>query len=358
MLFTDILIIGGGPAGLCAALQASKYHVRVTILERYHQLGGQLVKQTHRFFGSKDEGAGDRGIHIAQLLQNKVNHNKMIDVRTNAVVLGIYDDHTITFEENGIYEKIIADSMIIATGASEKMLPFEGNDLPGVFGAGAAQTLMNLYGVKPAEKVLMVGAGNIGLIVTYQMLQAGVEVVAIIDAADHIGGYMVHASKVRRLGVPIYMRTTIKEAIGKNYVEKAIIHNLDDHFNSISGTEQELGVDAVCLAVGLTPLTELLRHLECKMKFIHMLGGFVPIHDKYMETTVQNVFVAGDASGVEEASSAMLEGCIAGLSAVISLGYGNNTTVNDRDINIGNLAELRNGDVGLKIRIGIKQLSM
>ena len=93
--------------------------------------------------------------------------------------------------------------IILATGASEKFLEFPGNDLPGIYGAGAVQTLMNVAGVKPAERVLMVGAGNIGLIVSYQLMQAGVEVAGIIEAAPKIGGYLVHASKIRLSGLGI-----------------------------------------------------------------------------------------------------------------------------------------------------------
>ena len=94
------------------------------------------------------------------------------------------------------------------------MLAFVNNDLPGVYGAGAVQTLMNLYGVVPGNNILMVGAGNIGLIVSYQLLQAGIKVEAIVEALPKIGGYLVHAAKIRRLGVPIYTSHSLKEVYG------------------------------------------------------------------------------------------------------------------------------------------------
>jgi sarcosine oxidase subunit alpha len=84
------------------------------------------------------------------------------------------------------------------------MIPFKGNDIPGVYGAGAIQTLMNVYGIAPGKKVLMVGAGNIGVIVAYQLLQAGIEVAAVIEGLPRIGAYLVHSAKIKRLGVPIY----------------------------------------------------------------------------------------------------------------------------------------------------------
>ena len=92
---------------------------------------------------------------------------------------------------------------------------------------------MNVYGIKPGTRVLMVGAGNIGLIVSYQLMQAGVEVKAILDAAPKIGGYLVHASKIRRMGVPILTSHTVKEAIGNEFLEKAVICKVDEKFNPI-----------------------------------------------------------------------------------------------------------------------------
>lgn len=158
--------------------------------------------------------------------------------------------------------------------------------LPGIYGAGAVQTLMNVAGVKPAEKVLMVGAGNIGLIVSYQLLQAGVEVAGIVEAAPRIGGYLVHASKIRRAGVPILTGHTVKEAYGKDKLEGVIVCKLDEKFQQIPGTEQDIPCDTLCLAVGLTPLTELCWQAGCEMAFIRELSGHVPLVDENLETTV------------------------------------------------------------------------
>ena len=353
---TEIAIIGGGPAGMCAAIAAAEQGARVTLFDRGKDYGGQLVKQTHRFFGSEREYAGTRGIDIAKIFLDKINENKLIDVKKDTTVLSIYHDGVITFEEGKKYDRITADKTIIATGASEKMLPFPNNDLPGVYGAGAVQTLMNQYGIVPGKKVLMIGAGNIGLIVSYQLMQAGVEVAAIIDAAPQIGGFMVHASKVRRMGVPIITSASIKEAIGEHFVEGAVIGKLDDQWNFIPGSEQKLDVDIICLSVGLTPLGELLTHTGCDMKFSRLLGGFVPFRDENLETTSQGYYVAGDASGVEEASSAMIEGTIAGLSAAGALGYGSDIE-NLKKKYIDDLNVLRSGPVGTKIREGIAELN-
>ena len=169
--------------------------------------------------------------------------------------------------------------MVVATGASERMLLFPGNDLPGVYGAGAVQTLMNVHGVKPGNSVLMIGSGNIGLIVSYQLMQAGVSVAAVVEAMPSIGGYAVHASKIRRLGVPILTRHTVKEAYGREEVEGAVIWELDDRWNGIPGTERDLAVDVVCLATGLTPRRTVLAG-RCRNGLYPELGGYVLPHDR------------------------------------------------------------------------------
>ncbi|MBR5429779.1 MAG: FAD-dependent oxidoreductase [Firmicutes bacterium] len=356
MKFSDILIIGGGPAGMSAALAAANAGVRVTLMDRGANLGGQLVKQTHRFFGSEREHAGTRGISIVEMLRQQIAENNYIEVKTNTDVLGIYSDRVITYEEDKKYGRMTAEKIIICTGAAEKMLQFENNDLPGVYGAGAVQTLMNVYGIQPGSRVLMVGAGNIGLIVTYQLLQAGVDVAAIVEAAPRIGGYKVHASKVRRLGVPIYTQTTVKEALGDRHVTGAVLCDMDDKFQLIPGTEREIEVDTICLSVGLAPLSELITHTGAKMRYIPQLGGFIPERDQFMETTAPGVYVAGDVSCIEEASAAMIEGSIAGLSAAIATGMHRPDSVAKRDEYIEELRILRSGPTGQKIRDGLAKM--
>lgn len=355
LLTTEITIIGGGPAGMCAALAAAKQGAEVTILERETELGGQLVKQTHQFFGSEKQYAGVRGIDIGDLLEEKIKDSSYIEVKTDSTVQAIYHDGIIAFEEEEVYKKLSSRQTIIATGASEKMLPFPNNDLPGVYGAGAVQTLMNQHGVVPGEKVLMIGAGNIGLIVSYQLMQAGVEVKGIIEGTSEIGGYHVHAAKIRRMGVPILTNHTIKEAIGDDYVEGAVICELDENWEQVEGTEEEVEIDAICLAVGLSPLQELLRHIDCKMEYVPELSGYAPVRDENLETTISGYYVAGDVSGVEEASSAMMEGRIAGFAAAEAIGYDENAQKLKEEYR-KELEILRSGPVGEEIRKGLKEI--
>ena len=350
---TEIAVIGGGPAGLRAAAGAAALGARVTLIDRGLKLGGQLVKQTHKFFGSEKQYAGVRGIEIANILKEEVAKSDRIEFRLGATVLGLYDDRVLAIDQGDEFLTLGAEKFIVATGASERMIPFPNNDLPGIYGAGAVQTLMNVEGVAPGERVLMVGAGNIGLICTYQLLQAGVKVVAIVEAMPRVGGYTVHAAKVRRAKVPIYLSHTLKEARGTDCVEGATIWQLDEKGNPFCGTEKDFECDVICLAVGLSPLADLLWQAGCRMKYVPHLGGHVAIRDRYLETTVPGVYVAGDVAGVEEASSAMVEGYLAGLSAALSLGYGGSDAAQRRDEALRQLDELRAGPVGEKIRQGL-----
>ncbi len=354
----DIAIIGGGPAGLSAAIYAASLGARVTLIDDGLALGGQLIKQTHKFFGSEKQFAGIRGIEIAEKMIQDIKEYENVEVIANATVTGYYEDGVLTIVQgvNGdILKKLKADRIIVATGASENMLPFVNNDLPGVYGAGAVQTLMNLYGVVPGNNVLMVGAGNIGLIVSYQLLQAGIQVEAIVEALPKIGGYLVHASKIRRLGVPIYTSHSLKEVYGTDCVEKAVISKINQNFEFIPGTGKELEVDTICLAVGLSPLSDLLWQADCQMKYIAELGGYVALRDDNMKSSLKNIYIAGDVAGIEEASSAMVEGQIAGLNAAVSLGYKcDNYKGKDKKLK-AELEELRDNPLSEEIKIGIEK---
>lgn len=110
--------------------------------------------------------------------------------------------------------------------------------------------MMNLHGVKPGNKILMLGSGNVGLVVSFQLAQCGCEVVALVDAAPRIGGYGVHAAKVARTGVPFYLSHTIVKAEGEDHVTGVTIAEVDSHFQFIPGTEKHFDVDTICLAVG------------------------------------------------------------------------------------------------------------
>ncbi len=356
MINTQLAVVGGGPAGLMAALTAADLGVDVVLVEQNDALGGQLVKQTHMFFGSEKQFAGTRGMDIGTMLIEKIEKHPKVKVLLDATAMGYYPDGVLGVNQLEKFVKVKPEKMVVATGASEKTIAFPNNDLPGVYGAGAVQTLMNNAGVKPGNKVLMVGAGNIGLIVSYQLLQAGVDVVAIVEGAPRIGGYLVHASKVRRLGVPILTSHTIVEALGTTEVTGAVIGELNEQWELVPGTEKTLDVDTICLAVGLSPLTELLMQSGAKVRYVRELSGYVPLHSESMTTTKENIYVAGDVAGVEEASSAMVEGKLAGAQAALDLGINVAKAKEVIADALEELRELRSGPVGAGIRRGIEKM--
>ncbi|MCL1818255.1 MAG: NAD(P)/FAD-dependent oxidoreductase [Spirochaetaceae bacterium] len=318
---TDLVIVGAGPAGLCAAIEAARAGARVTIIDENAKPGGQLFKQIHKFFGSYEHRAGVRGYDIGTELLEETSRLGA-EVILNAPVYGLFqhdDGVLISYMQESREKAILAEKLVLATGASENALAFPGGTLPGVMGAGCAQTMINVNRVLPGSKVVMVGSGNVGLIVAYQLLQAGAAVEALIEAAPFIGGYGVHAGKIRRAGTPILVSHTISRVMGKNQVEAVEIVELDESFRPRAGTEKIIEADTVCIAVGLTPLTELAWMAGCAFTWIPQLGGHVPIHNVNMETSVGGVYVAGDIAGSEEASTAMEEGRLAGIAAAEAL---------------------------------------
>ena len=351
---TDILVIGAGPAGLSAGIEAAKAGVSTLLIDDNLTPGGQLVKQTHMFFGSSEELAGTRGFDIAKHLakEYKKAGGKLL---TNTFALGHYTGGIVTAISNDVMTSIHYKKLIVATGAFENIQQFPNNDLPGVYGAGGFQTLMNSQGVLPGENVLVVGAGNIGLIVAYQIMQSGGKVVAVAEMRDKIAGYQVHAAKIKRMGVPILLSHIVKNVTGKGKVKQATLVGVDERIKEIQGSEFSVKCDAVCLATGLSPLCELLISAGIGMKFIPELKGWVPIHGCDQRTACEDIFVAGDVSGIEEASSAMVTGRIAGATAAYELLRKHDVEEITRPLK-QRLENLRQGPVSKHIRTGKQKL--
>ena len=323
----EILIIGGGPAGLSVARELSKFNTSILLVDDKQELGGKLTLQTHRFFGSsKNVYAGKRGFEIGKILSSEVSNKENIEIWLNSTCVAVFSDKKIgIIKENKEYAILEPEVVVFATGAREKSLKFSGNSLPGVYGAGAFQTLLNRDLIKPSSKLLIVGGGNVGLIAAYHALQANIEVVGVLEASSNCGGYKVHLDKIKRLGVKILTSHTITQAIGDERVEKVIISKLDKEFNLIENTSQEVECDTVLLAVGLSPVDEFLK----KAKEYEM-----------------NVFSAGDCSEIAEASAAIFSGKIIANKILQKLGIINNSNITDLEYEFeilkskpGNLSE-------------------
>lgn len=294
------LIVGGGPAGMCAAVELGKLGIDTLLVDDKEALGGKLTLQTHNFFGSvKDCYAGVRGIDIARILSDEIAALPSVRVWTRATAVGVYRDGAFGIVRDGVFSIVRPAQVLIATGARERTLPFPGSGLPGVYGAGAFQTLVNRDQIRSAGRLFVVGGGNVGLITAYHALQAGIEVAALVEAMPQCGGYKVHQDKILRLGVPVLTSHTIVCAEGRGHVESVVAARVDERFQVIPGTHRRWDVDTVLVAVGLSPVDELAQ--------------------KSREYGIPT-WSAGDAREIAEASAAIFSGKIAGRRIARELG--------------------------------------
>jgi NADPH-dependent 2,4-dienoyl-CoA reductase/sulfur reductase-like enzyme/Fe-S-cluster-containing hydrogenase component 2 len=296
-----VLIIGGGPAGLSAAVELGRRDIGVLLIDDKHRLGGKLVLQTHRFFGSVETVyAGTRGIDIATRLEKEVRSFGSVRILLESTALAVFSDGKVgVLAEGRRYILVEPEILLVAAGAREKNLAFPGNTLPGVYGAGAFQTLVNRDLVKPARRLFIVGGGNVGLIAGYHALQAGIAVVGLVEVLPECGGYKVHKDKLARLGVPILTSHTILSANGREEVESVTIARVDERLRPVPGSERTLACDTVLVAVGLDPVSE--------------------FYEKALEFGLR-AFAAGDAEEIAEASAAIFSGKIKGLEVARALG--------------------------------------
>lgn len=297
----DVLVIGAGPSGLTSAIELAKLGFEIILIDDKDKLGGKLLLQTHKFFGSiEDCYAGKRGIEIAALLEKEIRSYKNVKIFTNSSIVALYKDKKAgLFIDYKNYALVDFEGLVISSGAREKNLVFPGNDLPGVYGAGAFQTLVNRDLIKSSNRIFIIGSGNVGLIAAYHALQAGITVVGIADILENVSGYKVHSDKIKRMGVPIYLKHTVLTAEGNGQVERVTIAEVDESFNPLLEKAKTFEVDTLLIAVGLSSI------------------------DEFYNTAVKFGYKAvksGDADEIAEASSAMFGGRISGLKLAQLLG--------------------------------------
>ncbi len=308
---TDILVIGAGPAGLSATKILGEKGLKVILVDDKDRIGGKLVLQTHKFFGStQDVYAGKRGIEIAKILGKAVESLPTVDIWLSSTAVAVFSDKLVGIVKEDDYILVKPHKLFIATGAREKMLVFPGDTLPGVYGAGAFQTLVNRDLVRAADKVFIVGGGNVGLIAGYHALQAGIDVIGLVEALPQCGGYKVHENKLRRLGVPIYTSHTILSANGDDKVKSITIGKLDSDWNLIKGTEESFLCDTILIAVGLDPVNE--------------------FYNKAIEYEM-DVWMAGDAQEIAEASAAIFTGRMEAIKILYSYGIETEANLGELD---------------------------
>jgi NADPH-dependent 2,4-dienoyl-CoA reductase/sulfur reductase-like enzyme/ferredoxin len=298
---TDVLVVGGGPAGLGAAMELAELGLSVILADDKESLGGKLLLQTHKFFGSESDCyAGRRGYEIARELEARLEEMPRVTILRRSPVVGVFKDGAAgIYEGSSSYLLVRFRALFVAAGARERSLLFPGNHLPGVIGAGAFQTLVNRDRVRSSSRVLVVGSGNVGLIAAYHALQAGIEVACIVDIADKAAGYKVHADKIMRLGVPVLTSTTIVSAEGEGKVERATVASVGPDMRPLLDTARTYEADTVLVASGLSSCDELYRQA--------VAFGLMAAK-------------AGDADEIAEASSALVGGRVAARELARSMG--------------------------------------
>jgi NADPH-dependent 2,4-dienoyl-CoA reductase/sulfur reductase-like enzyme/ferredoxin len=289
---TEVLVIGGGPAGITAAIELGRLGVKILLVDDKTELGGKLTLQTHTFFGTRDDCyAGTRGIDIARILTEELSKLDSVDVMLSTTATGVFYDKRVGLDNEGRYLLVEPKAVLVACGAREKNLVFAGCDLPGVYGAGAFQTLLNRDWIRPTDRLFIVGGGNVGLITGYHAIQAGIQVIGLVEALPKCGGYKVHEDKLRRLGVPVMTSHTVIRAEGGEHLERITIARIDKDFRPVEGTAKIYKVDTLLVAVGLSPVDEL--------------------YEKLVEFGIPS-FTAGDSEEIAEASAAIFSGKITG----------------------------------------------
>ena len=331
MTDTAVAVIGGGPAGLAAAVAAAEAGARVTLIDENAQLGGQYWRQPPREFRgplpSADAARGRRIIDRVQALG--------VDVRTSTAVWGLFDARMLALVRDDTIERLETSAIVFATGAHDRPVPFPGWTLPGVMTAGGAQNLMKGYGVLPGRRVLVAGTGPLLLVVAHSLLAGGADVVAVAEAASMRGAWrwgprllrhpaflrqgVAYLAHLRRAGVPLLRGHVIRRALGDTEVTGAIVSACDESWTPRAGTERRFAVDAVVVGYGFVP-SDLARLAGCEYRWVPDIGGWVPVLGAAQSTTVSGMFVAGEAAGIAGAVVAVEEGRLAGLASARHVG--------------------------------------
>lgn len=259
---TTVAIIGAGPAGLAVREELNKAGIANLVIDNNSKIGGQFVMQTHQFFFFEKEKryGGMRGFDIASNLAGDDHSGIILD----SVIWDILEGKRLIAKNITTQEifYIDAEQIVIATGAVPFMPPFKNDDLPGVYTAAVVQRMMNRELTLLGKKILTVGAGNIGYLTSYQAMQAGAKVKAIIEAMPVEGGFPVQANRVRRLGIPILTSHVLLEAIPNSDhtgITGAIIAKCEN-FKPVPGTELLIeDIDCINICTGLIPDNQLFR---------------------------------------------------------------------------------------------------
>ena len=317
----DLVVIGSGAAGMAAAIEAKKNGVNdILILEKDERLGGILNQCIHNGFGLtefKEELTGP------EYLQRFVDQVKEMGIpyKLNSQVIDLSKDKVVTYsnKEDGLV-KLQAKAIVMATGCYERnagaiMLP--GDRCSGVITAGTAQRYLNINGLMVGKRVVILGSGDIGLIMARRLTLEGAKVLCVSELMPYSAGLNRNIQQcLIDFDIPLYLSRTVSKVIGKNgRLEKVILSAVDDKLQIIPGTEMEFECDTLILSVGLIPYIQLLNYIDCPTSSTR--GAIV---NQYMETEIEGIFTAGNCLHVHDVVDFVSdEARLAGRSAALYL---------------------------------------
>lgn len=305
---TDVVIIGGGPAGMSAAISASKNGSKVTLIERNSQLGGILNQCIHNGFGLKYFREELTGPEYAHRLIQEIKKQKNITVLLNTFVTKVQENSVEIINENG-KSTIDCKAIVLAMGCRERTagnIFLNGTRPSGVLTAGQAQKLVNVHGKMPGKKVVILGSGDIGLIMARRMTQEGARVLGVYEINSQSSGLVRNISQcLNDFNIPLYLNTTVCEVVGKDKITGVWVAKVDKNFKIIEKTKKFIKCDCLILSVGLIPETDLLTgdinpktnsfyvddRLQ-KQKGIFICGNVLHVHDLVDNVTLES-FDAG-----------------------------------------------------------------
>ena len=338
-----VLVVGGGPGGLSAASVIAEHGVDVVLVDERSKLGGQFYKQPPPE-RPIDESRIDSQYRAGRKLIARAQ-DAGVEIINNVTLWGAFAPDSLVARSDDCDWELRPERLVLATGAHERPVPIPGWTLPGVMTTGAAQTLLRSSQVAPGERVILSGNGPLNMQVAAELVRAGVEVVALAEQADlrwwrNLGagaGMLASApelvakgfsyrSTLVRARVPVMDRASVVEIRGGGQVESAVVARLDARGDRVPGTEREFAADAVCLGYGFIPANEISRALGCDHRYDPAAGTLVAVRTATGRTSIDPVWVVGDAGGINGAYVATALGAIAGADVLADLG----ATVADR----------------------------
>jgi len=295
----DVTVIGSGPAGLTAALHADKNGAKnVLLLEREEELGGILKQCIHNGFGLEQFKEDYTGPEYAERL---IGETEKTNVRCflNTMVTGVVPDRTITAvnPEKGVFQ-IESKSVVLAMGCRERArgsINIPGTRPAGVYTAGVAQRFVNIDGYLPGKEIVILGSGDIGLIMARRLTLEGAQVKGVYEIMNYPGGLKRNIVQcLNDFNIPLHLSRTVTEIRGKERVEGVMVSRVDDAMQTIGGSEEFISCDTLLLSVGLIPENEL--SIGAGVKLSPTTKG--PITTETMETSVPGIFCCGNVSTV------------------------------------------------------------